>query len=150
MNPIALIKIASEVVVSLGVGTIVGNVVRATTPENVKGVKKVGILVGSMVLGAMASKKAVEFVNEQIDEVAENVENAKKAAKGELTESKSDENEYIPDFASDDYLIKKLAVLLAEDASGIVNTDPTDDDYAEARDFLTIIKDRLPKEEYNE
>lgn len=61
------------VVVSAGVGMIVANAVKMTTPLNVGVLKKLSIGAGSFVLGSMLSDKATEYTDQTIDKVADQV-----------------------------------------------------------------------------
>lgn len=57
--------IATDLVVSAGVGTIVGNAIKATTPTDMKMLNKIFVTVGSVVLSGAAAAKASEFVLNQ-------------------------------------------------------------------------------------
>ena len=70
MKKLEAIKTASQIIVSVGVGAIVGNAVKITTPGNLGLVKKICVGVGSFVLSNMVSEKAIEYVDEKIDTVA--------------------------------------------------------------------------------
>lgn len=72
MTKLELVKAGSKFVVSIGVGAIVTNAVAFTTPVLAVGVlKKAAIGVGSFVLSAMLSDKAVDYTDEKIDECVE-------------------------------------------------------------------------------
>lgn len=71
MTKLEMIKAAGEIVVSVGVGAIVGNAVAFTTPTNINLLKKVCIGVGSFVLSSMTSDKATEYTEEKINYAAE-------------------------------------------------------------------------------
>lgn len=66
---------------SLSVGMVVGNIVKATTPANLSTASKVFVVIGSGVLGGIAGSKAVEWVDEQIDDFEEFVSNVKQNRK---------------------------------------------------------------------
>lgn len=72
MTKLELVKAGTKFVVSIGVGAIVTNAVAFTTPVLAVGVlKKAAIGVGSFVLSAMISDKAVDYTDEKIDEAVE-------------------------------------------------------------------------------
>lgn len=67
MNKIETVKTVGQIVISVGVGAIVGNVIKSTTPSQIGLIKKVCIGIGSMVLSNMICDKASEYSNEKID-----------------------------------------------------------------------------------
>lgn len=69
------VKQVVTVVVSAGVGAIVGNAVRHTSPADMGLFKKACVGVGSLVLGSMLSDKASEYTDAKIDETVEEVQN---------------------------------------------------------------------------
>lgn len=78
MNPL---KLAADLVVSAGVGTIVGNAIKATTPAHVTKGNKIMISIGGVVLSSMVGGKASEYAIEQIDLTVEQVKAIKKTYK---------------------------------------------------------------------
>ena len=66
---------------SLSVGMVIGNAVRATTPQDITKAAKVFVVIGSGVLGGIAGAKAVEWVEEQFDEFDAFVSNIKQNRK---------------------------------------------------------------------
>lgn len=74
MTKMELIKAAGELVVSVGVSMIVGNVIKATTPSNINIIKKVCIGAGGLVLGNIASDAATEYVEKRFDAAARALE----------------------------------------------------------------------------
>lgn len=71
-----LLKTTKQVVtfaVSVGVGIIVKNIVRATTPAGLGLVSKAFIGAGSLGLGYMLSDKTAEYTDQQIDKTVEEV-----------------------------------------------------------------------------
>jgi len=84
MKKLELLKTGASLVVSVGVGAIVGNVVKCTTPDDVKKVTKVCIGVGSLVLTSIAGDMAAKYTEEKIDA-------AVNAVKGLIEEEISDE-----------------------------------------------------------
>lgn len=73
MKKLELIKAGIGLVVSVGVGAIVGNVVKATTPADVKTLTKLCIAAGSLVLTGVAGDMASKYTEEQIDSVVDGV-----------------------------------------------------------------------------
>lgn len=71
---IKTVKQVLSAATAVGVGTVVGNVVRHVTPVDIGLLKKVCVLVGSAVIGFMAEDKTTAYVDEKIDEVVEMVE----------------------------------------------------------------------------
>lgn len=67
MNALNLTKTIAVGIASAGVGTVVTNVVKATTPEDTKIVKSISILIGSFVISSMVSDRASDYLNEKID-----------------------------------------------------------------------------------
>lgn len=70
MTKFEMVKAVGEMIVSVGVGAIVGNAIKATTPNNVGRIKKVCITIGGMVLGSMAGDCATKYTGQKIDEAA--------------------------------------------------------------------------------
>jgi len=68
-----IIKTATGMLVSTGVGMIVKNAVKATTPEDLKRSKKILIAVGGFALAGMASSASVDYLEGQIDKVNEGI-----------------------------------------------------------------------------
>jgi hypothetical protein len=85
MNPLNLTKTVTEILVSVGVGSIVGNAIKQTTPANAHIVKRISIGIGGFVLSSMISAKASKYATDQIDETVEKIKSFKK------TEPKFDE-----------------------------------------------------------
>ena len=73
MNPLSLVKTVVEVVVSVGVGAVVGNAIKASTPTNTHVVKRVAIGVGGFVLSSMVGDLATKYTNETIDDTADKI-----------------------------------------------------------------------------
>lgn len=69
-----VIKQTSKLVVTVGVGAIVGNAVKYTTPTTGVGtIMKACIGVGSLVLGGVASKACADYCDESIDGFAKTI-----------------------------------------------------------------------------
>ena len=70
MKKLEMVKTITQIVVSVGVGGIVGNAIKFTTPASVSLAKKVCIGVGSMILSNMVSDKAVQYSDQKIEDIA--------------------------------------------------------------------------------
>lgn len=77
MNILTIAKTASEILVAGGVGAIVGNAVKATTPPGLKLPQQIIISVGAFALTGMAGKKSADYVTEKIDETVDNIKEIK-------------------------------------------------------------------------
>lgn len=73
MNKLEVFKTFSGVIVSVAVGTIVGNAIKSTTPADIGTVKKVLVAVGSLVLTSIVGDIASEYAEGKIDKVTEKV-----------------------------------------------------------------------------
>jgi len=78
MDKLELIKNTAELVVSFSVGTVIGNVIKATTPAEISKYQKGMIWIGSFVLGGMVGELAAKHTSKQIDQIAEGVAKVKK------------------------------------------------------------------------
>lgn len=73
MNPLNLAKTAVEIIVSVGVGAIVGNTIKLSTPAGTHVLKRAAIGVGGFVLSSMISDKATKYTTDTIDETVEKI-----------------------------------------------------------------------------
>ena len=75
MNPIFIVKTISGLAVTAGVGTIAKEAIKMVAPvtQSTKLIEKVCIGIGGLVLGGMVSDKAVDYVNEKIDDITESI-----------------------------------------------------------------------------
>lgn len=71
MIALTIAKLATEAVVSVGVGTVISNAIKATTPETTTKLAKVGIAIGSMAIGGLVSEMAANSVTNKIDGLVE-------------------------------------------------------------------------------
>lgn len=88
MTKLEMIKAGAQIVTSIGVGIIVGNAVKMSSPAGRNILKNVCVGVGGMVLSDMVSSKACEHVETKIDAVAEQL----KTAVMEATNSEEEES----------------------------------------------------------
>lgn len=71
MNILPLIKVAANMTTSLGAGMVVGNVLKGTTPTNMKTASKVLVTIGTITLSSIAGEVAGGYVERSIQEVAD-------------------------------------------------------------------------------
>lgn len=71
MIVVPLLKIGVDIVTQFGVGTVVGNLIKATTPVATKGLSKLAVTTGKWVLVGIASTAAAEYTDKQIDKIVE-------------------------------------------------------------------------------
>jgi uncharacterized membrane protein len=69
-----LLKSLAGFIVSMGVGAVVGNAIKASTPTDIRRFSKITYAVGGFVLSNMVGDFASRYVSDQIDEVAENIQ----------------------------------------------------------------------------
>lgn len=69
MKKIEMVKTVVELVLIVGVGAIAGNIIAHTTPKTVKTLTGVCIVVGTFVLGGMATEAAIKYANAEIDAI---------------------------------------------------------------------------------
>lgn len=84
MTKMEVVKGISQIIVSVGVGCIVGHAVRFTTPSDIGTIKKFCVAAGSGILGSMLSDKASEYTNAKIDEIVTAVKDLTKEPEKEI------------------------------------------------------------------
>lgn len=77
MNPTGLVKFATDIIVSAGVGAVVGNAIKATSPLGMKTSQKIMVGVGSVVVSGMVGKNAANYATEQIEETITQIKEIK-------------------------------------------------------------------------
>lgn len=75
---LGVIKFVGGLVISVGVGNIVSNAIKATTPATISTFRKVCIAVGGFVLSSMIVDKATIYAEETVDKAISNFKNGKK------------------------------------------------------------------------
>lgn len=85
-NVLKTLKQVAVIVVTAGVGAIVGNAVKHVTPSDTGFVKKTCIGAGSLVLAGMLSDKAGDYTKTKIDETVEEVKEMFQEAEDEEVE----------------------------------------------------------------
>lgn len=71
MNILNLTKGIAGAAVSLGVGTVVGNAVKATTPGDITKYQKVVVAIGGLALTGLVSELAANRTEDKIDELSD-------------------------------------------------------------------------------
>jgi hypothetical protein len=90
MINIKTVKTVVGVVVSIGVGAIVDNAIKATTPSNTKGLKKLAVWVGGIVLSGMVTEAAIKYGEEKIDSAFTGVKKMVEEEKQEENKEKAE------------------------------------------------------------
>lgn len=67
MDAVKIVQGTTKFVVSAGVGAIVKNAIKATTPEDIKKLSKLSVWVGSAVVSSMVAEAATKYTKEKID-----------------------------------------------------------------------------------
>lgn len=67
MDAVKILHGTTKFVVSTGVGAIVKNAVKATTPEDIKKLSKLSVWVGTAVVSSMVAEAATKYTKEKID-----------------------------------------------------------------------------------
>lgn len=96
MDKLGIFKAISSMVVSFGVGTIIENIVKQTTPDNIGKIKKIGIYIGSLALSGMISDKVGKYVEENIQDIVNSV--------NKIKENISNNKELIISETKEDYI----------------------------------------------
>jgi hypothetical protein len=78
MDPVNIVKTIIAIPMGLGIGTIVDNIVKTTTPSNTTRITQVLIKVGAFGLGGLLAHAATTKTNEEIDAVVDFVKQATK------------------------------------------------------------------------
>lgn len=71
MNIIEPIKMASGLIVSIGIGTVIGNAIKATTPEGIGTINKVLVGIGTLAVSGYLSMKASDKTESVIQETSD-------------------------------------------------------------------------------
>lgn len=79
MDKLDKLKLVSGAVVSLGVGFVVGNVIKATTPDDLRLITKVTGYVGAAALTGVLGTMASNYTKDQLDSFVNDISVAKAA-----------------------------------------------------------------------
>lgn len=72
-----LIKAAATLIVSAGVGAVVTNAVKATTPADLKIVNKILVMTGTVIASHAVSDVAAKYTTGQIEEIGKSIKEFK-------------------------------------------------------------------------
>lgn len=116
MSKLDILKGGIELLVSIGVGAIVGNAIKITADNDATKFKKVAIGVGAFVLSSMVTDAAVKYTNTRIDEAAATIQKfcKPKAKDVEIAEDISSEADESEEVAVTTLSIQKIMFELAE------------------------------------
>ena len=78
MKRLEILKTGASLIVSVGVGAIVGNVIKTTTPADTKKILKICIDAGGLVLTGLAGDMAGKYTDKTIDDVVDAVKDVVK------------------------------------------------------------------------
>lgn len=81
MNYLKLFKGAADLVVSIGAGAVVTNMVKATTPDDVQRMNKIAIKVGTVVISSMVGSAASSYASKSIDDAVETIKKTQEEIK---------------------------------------------------------------------
>lgn len=71
MQARTVIKFVASTITSIGVGTVVGNAIEATTPKDLPKFGKALVWIGSFALGGLAGYESAKYVESVIDDFAD-------------------------------------------------------------------------------
>lgn len=83
---VSVARFATRTVVSSGAAAIVQNAVKATTPDDIKKLKKLSIAVGTMAIGGIVAEAANKRVMKGFDDIVDAVKGAAVAADPDVVE----------------------------------------------------------------
>jgi len=69
MKKLDIFKSLADLAVSIGVGAVVGNAIKATTPEDLRIYSRFAVKLGGVVISGIVVKQAQTFVRSEIDDV---------------------------------------------------------------------------------
>lgn len=88
MKKIDILKKVVTVIATVGVGAVVGNAVKATTPADLKIQQKIIVGIGAFVIGGMVSEQATKHTEQQFDEIVQNVKETTNSVNEAVQEQK--------------------------------------------------------------
>lgn len=69
MEKIKIVKMVLGVIVSVGVGAIISNVIKTSTPIRVKPIMKACMYIGGVMLSGLVGDQAVKYAEQKVDEI---------------------------------------------------------------------------------
>lgn len=91
INFVPVIQLVAGVATSFGAGSVVGNLIKHTTPEKLKTGSKILVAIGGAALSFVAGDLASRYVEDQIEEVAGMVKFATNKVKNKHQEAETPE-----------------------------------------------------------
>jgi len=73
MKVLTVVKGAGAIVISVGIGAIAANLIKATTPDDTRKIIKACIWAGSIFVSGFAARAAGDRFGDTVDEIAENI-----------------------------------------------------------------------------
>jgi len=70
------VKVVGGVILSYGMGNLVGNIINSTTPESDGKLKKATVGIAGVALGWMLTDRVIKYYEKQVDQTAKTVEKA--------------------------------------------------------------------------
>lgn len=77
MKKLEILKSGITLVASVGVGAVVTNAVKSTTPADLKVLNKIVVVIGTTAVSYIASDGAAKYFGNYVDELTEMVKNVK-------------------------------------------------------------------------
>lgn len=84
MNILPVVKSLAGFASSLGAGTVVGNAIKATTPDELSKLGKVLVSVGSVALSGAAGSIASKWIEDEIQKFADDFKSARVTASAKI------------------------------------------------------------------
>jgi hypothetical protein len=91
IRKIEMVKLVGGLIVSAGVGMIIDNAIKATTPVRTGTIRKICMALGALVISSMVGDKAVEYTEEKIDSAVAGFKKMIDEDKDEKQEEKQEE-----------------------------------------------------------
>lgn len=88
MNKIKVLKAGSKFIGTIGVGMIVRNIVKTTTPINMNIIQKVCIGVGGFALSGIIGDQAVDYIDKELDSAIKMVKESLDEIKVKIVKTK--------------------------------------------------------------
>ena len=85
MDIVKIVKTVGGFVTSLGVGAVVGNVVKVTTPSKISAVNNVLTKIGGVIVGGLFSTMAANYVENKVDETVGTIQKITKKIQTDKT-----------------------------------------------------------------
>lgn len=83
MDKLTIFREGAKLVGGLGVGTVVKNAIKSTTPDDLNKLHKAGVWIGTFVVTGLVGDMANDYIDKQFDKILEMV-NKEKTDKEEI------------------------------------------------------------------